>query len=366
MSEPNSGIERDAQSPDAEAFAARSSPRVLVTGATGLLGSHLAEQWVRSGASVRVILRRHDPVPFLDSLGVEKVYGNLRDPIACRFACEGIEIVCHAAAKVGDWGSWHEFQEDTVEATRQIAEAARHAGVGRFVQISSTSAYGHPHDSESPIREDYPLGTNIWRQDPYTLAKVECERQLWRMAKAGFPLTVIRPSWLYGQRDRITLNRLVGRMRAGKFRLIGPGDNRLQVIDAAEVARAAIHAARSPAALGRAYNVTDLGPITQKAFFDLMAASFGLPPITKRTHYPTVFFGAGLLERWGRLMHPSRPPLITRYAAWLMGRRLWYDNSRIRQELGWSPATDYETSLRRTAEWFAAAEDDRTRRTQSN
>lgn len=325
---------------------------VLVTGATGLLGSHLAEQWVQAGARVRAILRRHDATPFLDALGVEKVHGNLRDPIACRFACEGVDIVCHAAAKVGDWGSWHEFQEDTVEATRQIADAARHSGVRRFLHVSSTSAYGHPLDSEAPIREDYPLGTNIWRQDPYTLAKVECERLLWHMHKSGFPLTIIRPSWLYGLRDRITLNRVVGRMRAGKFRLIGTGDNRLQAIDAAEVARAALHAALSPKANGRAYNVTDLGPITQKEFFDHMAASFGLPPITKRTHYPTVFFGAGLLERWGRLVHPARPPLITRYAAWLMGRRLWYDNSRIRDELGWSPAIDYETSLKRTAEWF--------------
>jgi len=328
---------------------------VLVTGATGLLGSHLAEQWVRAGAKVRVILRRHDPTPFLDDLGVEKVHGNLRDPISCRFACEGMDIVCHAAAKVGDWGSWHEFQEDTVEATRQIADAAKHAGVSRFVQISSTSAYGHPHDSEAPIREDYPLGTHIWRQDPYTLAKVECERLLWKMCGSGFPLTIIRPSWLYGLRDRITLKRVVGRMKAGKFRLIGRGDNRIQAIDAAEVASAAIHAALAQAGLGRAYNVTDLGSITQKGYFDLMAAAFGLPPITKRAHYPTVFFGAGLLERWGRLVHPGRPPLITRYAAWLMGRRLWYDNSRIRDEIGWSPSIDYETSLRRTAEWFRAS-----------
>ncbi len=359
MTEPNSRIVTDHGGSTSGMVTGAAGLRVLVTGATGLLGSHLAEQWVNAGARVRVILRRHDPTPFLDALKVEKVYGNLRDPIGCRFACEGMDIVCHAAAKVGDWGSWHEFQEDTVEATRQIAEAAKHAGVGRFVQISSTSAYGHPHDSEAPIREDYPLGTNIWRQDPYTLAKVECERLLWKMSGSGFPLTIIRPSWLYGLRDRITLKRVVGRMKAGKFRLIGPGDNRIQAIDAAEVASAAIRAALSPSAVGRAYNVTDLGPITQKGYFDLMADSFGLPPITKRAHYPTVFFGAGLLERWGRLVHPSRPPLITRYAAWLMGRRLWYDNSRIRDEIGWSPSIDYETSLRRTAEWFRHAAEDR-------
>lgn len=356
MTEPNERTEEPTTDIGLNEIPDATGLHVLVTGATGLLGSHLAERWTQAGAHVRVILRRHDPTPFLDSLGVEKVHGNLRDPIACRFACEGIDVVCHSAAKVGDWGAWHEFQEDTVETTRQISDAARHAGVRRFLQISSTSAYGHPDDSQAPIREDHPLGTNIWRQDPYTLAKVECERLLWRMSKAGFPLTIVRPSWLYGQRDRITLKRLVTRMRARKFRLIGPGDNRLQAIDAAEVARAAIFAALSPAALGQAYNVTDLGPITQKQFFDLLAGSFGLPPVSKRTHYPTVFFGASLLERWGRMMHPAQPPLITRYAAWLMGRRLWYDNSKIRNEIGWNPTISYEASLKRAALWYQAQE----------
>jgi nucleoside-diphosphate-sugar epimerase len=350
VSEPQSRIECEGRT----GIEAARGLRVLVTGASGLLGSHLAEQWVQAGAVVRTLLRSHSPAPFLDSLGVEKVHGNLRDPIACRFACEGMDIVCHAAAKVGDWGPWHEFQEDTVEATRQIADAARHAGIGRFVHISSTSAYGHPDDSESPIREDYSLGTNIWRNDPYTLAKVECERQLWKMAKTGFPLTVIRPSWLYGPRDRITLDRLVSKMRSGKFRLIGPGDNRLQAIDATEVARAAMMAALAPQASGRAYNVTDLGPITQKDYFGLVATSFGMPPTTKHANYPLAFFGGGLLERWGRLVHPQQPPLITRYAAWLMGRRLWYDNARIRDEIGWRPAVDYPESVRRTAAWFLA------------
>lgn len=325
---------------------------VLVTGASGLLGSHIAEQWSLKGVKIRVLLRSHKPTPFLDTLGVEKVFGDLTDPIACRFACEGVDFVCHAAAKVGDWGRWDEFQHDTIEATRQIAEAAKHVGVKRFIHISSTSAYGHPEDAHAPIREDYPLGQHIWRQDPYTLAKVQCERHLWQMAQSGLKLTVLRPSWLYGPRDRITLARILGKLQSGKFRLIGPGDNRISAIDASEVARATLLAAFHPDAEGEAFNLTDLGEITQAEYFGMMARAAGLPPVTRKVNYPLAFYAAAALEHWGRLVHPAQPPMLTRYSAWLMGRRLWYDNTKIRNILGWQPLVDYPASLDCAVKWF--------------
>ena len=339
-------MNRQAQGP------APTKPKVLVTGASGLLGSHIAEQWTHAGADVRVILRGSKPSPFLDLLRVEKVKGDLTDPIACRFACEGVDFVCHAAAKVGDWGKWDEFQKDTIETTRQISEAAHHAGVKRFIHISSTSAYGHPNDRDAPVVEDDPLGQNIWRQDPYTLAKVQCERQLWNLAGAGLRLTVIRPSWLYGPRDRITLARMVGNIKAGKMRLIGPGDNRISAVDASEVARAVLLAANHPAAEGQAYNLTDLGEISQFDFFGIMAESAGMERVRKSVNYPLAFYASACMEHWGRLVHSQRPPVLTRYASWLMGRRLWYDNTKIRKELGWSPILDYPTSIRRAVEWY--------------
>ena len=82
-----------------------------------------------------------------------------------------------------------------------LAQAAASEGIDRFVHISSTSAYGHPADGQPPIDESAPLGQNVWILDYYTRSKVDCERALWEMAEAGLPLTVIRPSWLFGERD---------------------------------------------------------------------------------------------------------------------------------------------------------------------
>jgi nucleoside-diphosphate-sugar epimerase len=331
--------------------------RSLVTGGTGLLGSHIAEQLVARGETVRALVRPGSRTEFLQSLGVELVEGDLTDPESCDKAMQGVEVVYHAAAKVGDWGRWEEFQRGCLDATHHLAEAAIRRKVRRFVHISSTSAYGHPRDGSPPVDESAPMGQGIWRLwDYYTLSKVLCEKDLWNLvADRGLNLTVIRPSWLYGERDRTTVARLYRKLRAGKVPLIGKGDNPISAIYAGDVAGAAILAADSARAAGQAYNITDQGPITQHDYFQLWAAACGGPPIRKRRRYGQVFRTAFALEAAWRLTRQPRPPLITRYATWLMGRYLSYSTAKARSELNWSPAMGYAESIERAVRWYENA-----------
>jgi nucleoside-diphosphate-sugar epimerase len=334
-----------------------SGARVLVTGATGLLGSHLAERLTAQGRFVRALVRPESRTGFLDGIGVETVRGDLTNPDDCASALSGITWVFHCAAKVGDWGRWSEFQTGCVDATRTVAQAATRAGVARFVHISSTSAYGHPHDRGAPIDETAPLGQNVWVMDYYTRSKVECERGLWRMAERGrLPLTVIRPSWLYGERDRTTVPRLIREFRRRRVMILGRGDNPLSAVYAGVVADAALLAAAEPKAEGQAYNITSQGPITQRAFLDLFADALVLPRATRHVPYRLAFAGGLLLELQDRMLSRTAPPRITRYGAWLLGRTLQYSTERARAELGWQPALSYPESIERTARWFLQAE----------
>jgi nucleoside-diphosphate-sugar epimerase len=329
-------------------------PIDLVTGATGLLGSHIAEQLRARGGRVRALVRPTSDTRFLRGLGVELVSGDLTDPDACRRAVAGVRTVYHAASKVGDWGSWEDFRRGCVDATMNLARAAAGRGVTRFLHISSTSAYGHPAEGGPPVDESAPLGQNLWPfWDDYTRSKVEQERVLWDLAGyGGLPLTVIRPSWLFGERDRTTTARIVRKLQRGGIPLIGRGDNPLSAIHAGEVAAAAILAAEDPGSTGEAYNVTDQGPITQREFFTLWAEACGAPPPRRRLPYRLVFAGSVLLEAHGRLTGRQRPPLITRYAAWLMGRDLRYSSARARQRLGWQPRSTYRESIERAVRWY--------------
>lgn len=326
----------------------------LVTGATGLLGSHIAERLAGRGQPVRALVRATSDTRFLRGIGVACVVADLADPASLRAAVAGIDTVYHCAAKVGDWGKWREFQADCLDATRHLAEAALGAGARRFLHISSTSAYGHPAEGGPPITEEAPLGQNFWPiWDDYTRSKVEAERILWGLAAdRGLPLTVIRPSWLYGERDRITLRRLITRLRANKVPLIGPGDNPLSAIYAGNVADAAILAANDPGSAGEAYNVTHQGQLTQREFLDLFARASGANPPAKSVPYPLVFAVGLGLEAVGKALHRAKPPLITRYATWLMGRRVSYSTAKAERRLGWRPATSNEDSIARSVAWY--------------
>ena len=331
------------------------NPRTnLVTGATGLLGSHIAEQLVARGESVRALVRPRSDTAFLESIGAELFRGDLNDSSACDEAVQGMEIVYHSAAKVGDWGAWNEFQTGVIDATENLATAAARAGVERFLHISSTSAYGHPAEGGEPVDESAPLGQNIWSLwDYYTRSKVEAEHLLWNLARThGLRLTVIRPSWLYGERDRTTVARLVDRLQRRGIPLIGPGDNPLSAVYAGVVAEAALLATHDPGSVGEAYNITDQGPISQREFFNLFAEACGARPVRRRISYHLTWVAATLLEAHGRLTHRARPPLISRYATWLMGRELAYSTAKAREKLGWTPSFTYRESIGRTVRWY--------------
>jgi len=320
---------------------------VLVTGGTGLLGSHIAEQLVRSGHKVRALCRRDSDTRFLKNLGVELIQGDLSDQPALQRACDGADQVYHAAARVGDWGRWPEFVAITIEGTRRLLEAAANARVRRFLHISSISAYGHPNRRGLVLDETAPLGVNLHKWSYYSRAKVEAEKLVWAMHQSGrLPVTVIRPSWLYGPRDRATLPRLIDSIRRKKAKLVGDGDNRLNVVNAANVAEGAILAANSDRAAGQAYNCCHDGVMTQREYFNAVATAIGEAPVTKVVPYRVAYSAAFAMECFGHLFRTRKPPLVTRYAVWLMGRQCFFECRKIKEQLGWSSRVGYDEGIK--------------------
>jgi len=318
----------------------------LVTGGTGLLGSHIAEQLHKRKVPVRVLCRAGSDTGFLEHLGAEIVSGDLADRGSLRKACGGVDFVYHAAARVGDWGPWDHFAQVSIDGTRNLLDAAAEAKVRRFLHISSISVYGYVDGEGSVFDETAPLGVNLKRWGYYSRAKVEAEKLAWSACQSGrVPLTVIRPSWLYGPRDRTTLPRLIDSIRRRKLRLIGDGGNRLNVVHASNVAQAAILATESERAVGQAYNCSHDGTMTQREYFSRIAAALGEHEITATVPYGVAMSAAFVLESVARLLHTSRPPLVTRYAVWLMGRRCFFECDKIKEHLGWSPAVSYEEGI---------------------
>jgi len=324
----------------------------LITGATGLLGSHIAEQLVAAGENVRVLVRPSSDTSFLDTLGVEKALGDVTDAASLTDAMKDVTTVYHAAAQVGDWGKWQWYVDVTINGTRNMLDAAKTAGVKRFLHVSSISAYGHPDGEGMVIDETAPLGVNLHKWSYYSRAKVEAEKLAWAAHEAGeVPVTVVKPSWLYGPRDRASMPRIIRATRKGKTKLLGDGTNRLNLTYAGNEAEGCILAATKPEALGESYNLSNDGVITQGEYFNKIAECLGCPPIQKKVPYWLAYRAAFMMELWGHMVGKKKPPLVTRYSVWLIGRKCFFSAEKARRELDWQPTVGYEEGIEQSVKW---------------
>lgn len=329
----------------------------LVTGGTGLLGSHFVEQLRLRDRPVRAIVRAGSNTKWLETQDVEMVTGDLADAESLRKACEGATCIYHAAARVGDWGPWHEFQEYTINGTQRLVDAAIDAGVRRFIHVSSVSAYGHGNDHGRILDENDPLGADLYHWAYYSRAKVAAEEIVWKAQREGkLDVTVIRPSWIYGIRDRATIARQVKAFRTGEMKIIGDGKNRINVVNASNVAVGAILAADSDKAIGEGYNCSTDGELTLEGYYNAIADALGVPRPTKHVPYKVAYGLAFILECVGHLIRKKTPPLVTRYSVWLMGRRCFFSADKARRELGWEPAISYEEGIPATVKWYLEQE----------
>src|SRR5262245_19098377 len=294
------------------------APIHLITGATGLVGSHIAEQLVARGEHVRALVRPTSDVGFLQQLGVELVHGDLNSPDAVRSVVAGSDVVYHCAAGVGYWGSWNQFRADIVDATCNVAAACRDAGVLRLLHVSSVLVYGfRPRIPAEGLSEDEPLGARrgIWNY--YGLAKVQAEEA----ARSHFPdVTIVRPTWVFGPRDRNALPRFVQALRGGWVKIIGSGDHLLNVIHVGDVASGAILAANHAGARRQAYHLCSHGEITQRQFIDIVSDALELQRVTRQVPVGVALWGGLLAEMIARILRWQRAPYISRHSVTLMGR----------------------------------------------
>ncbi len=340
----NSGSALDAESTDrhiepgllaAEATGRESGDlagtRVLVTGATGFLGSHLVRALRSRGADVAVLVRSRKRLTFDIEQSAAVFEGDLADRRAIDRAMAGARIVFHCAAVTTNKVGWDQHYEGTVAATANLAEAAAAAGVDRFVHVSSVAVYGFDksHDGRA-IDESTPLDTVDDPWSPYARAKVEAEHVVRRIERElGLPVAIIRPGILYGPGRPLK----PGLARMGNWWLsIGSGRNALPFTFVGNAVDAMVRVASSPEAAGEAFNIVDE---PQAGVVDLLSRA---DPETPRHIVP---FPTGVAEALARLderrvaRRAGGRPLLSEAAVRGRTRDIRYDTTKAKQLLGW-------------------------------
>jgi nucleoside-diphosphate-sugar epimerase len=218
------------------------------------------------------------------------------------------------------------------------------------VHVSSISVYGNPPESAGQITELTPTNQYLWPGDHYGRSKVLAEEAV----RSYDDHVILRPSWVYGRRDFVSLPRVIEALRTRKVKLIGSGENMLNLVNARDVARGIVLAATSPQARGQAYHLCNRGEITQREFFALVAEEMGLAPVKRRVPIGLAWNVARVLELAYRGVGTKSPPPVTRRALLLLSRPTRFSIDKAERELGWRPEIPVRDGLHEVLGWLRA------------
>lgn len=303
--------------------------KVLVTGASGMLGRSVAKALTERGDDVTVLQRR------ASGLVVREIRGDICDGPTVQQACNGQDAVVHLAAKVSVTGEWDEFHRVNVVATRLLLDTSRAAGVSRFVYVSSPSVAhtGRPlvaagaHPACPPRSGSY-----------YASSKALAELLALDNSQPTFSVVAIRPHLVWGPGDTQLVARVVERARQGRLVLIGGGR---ALIDSTYVDNAvsALVAAldRAPRISGQAFVVSNGEPRTVAELLTRICRAYGVPEPTRSVPVRTAKTLGWIVERlWQQREWAGEPPM-TPFLAQQLGTAHWFDQRRTREALDWSP-----------------------------
>src|SRR5262245_60519361 len=306
---------------------------VLVTGAAGLLGSHVAELALERGEAVRILVRPGVDVSWLAQAGAQVCRGDMADCASLQAAVRGVDRVLHCAARMGPWGPEAVYEAVNVRGVKTLVEAALAAGVHRFVHVSSIDvhglAVGGPVDETAPYSRE---------QDPYSRSKIAGEHVVQELIRdRGAPAIIVRPGLIYGPRDTNSFGRFAALIERGRLPIIGSGNNQLPLIYVTDVARGVLLASQADQAIGRAYLLVNDEPVTQRDYFDAIAAELGARPPRWHIPYRLALALAATAELVGHMAHRQQPPPLMRFGLKQVGGENSFTIARARCELGFSP-----------------------------
>ena len=308
----------------------------LVTGGSGFVGRALCSELRRRGTRVHVAARHHADGPWDRFVTTDLARSALPAE-----ALEGVDTVFHLAAKTHVRTAVRndpEHEAVTVEGTRRVLDAARRAGVGRFVFMSSVKAAGEPGDMLADEHFDRPPNT------AYGLAKREAEELVMATGReCGMHVVVLRPALVYGPGWKGNLSRMFRAVRAGRFLPPPETGNRRSMVHVDDIVEAALLAVERPQANGRVFVLCDGEEYSTRRIYQAMCHGAGRPVARWEVPSSLLRFAAragDALGANGRRAVPFDSEALDR----LLGSA-WYDSSRARSELGWAPVWTLEAAL---------------------
>ena len=318
--------------------------KALVSGANGLTGSYLIKLLLKKGYQVKGIVRENSNLELIKDLPIGLYYADLATHPSYDDAMQDIDIVFHVAAAYRVEGVPEKYFWDVNHgSTEKLLKAAKKKGVKRFVHCSTVGVQGHI--KKIPAKEEDPYSPG----DYYQRSKLAGEKLAIQYYKDGLPLSIVRPTGIYGPGD-LRFLKLFKLINNGKFRMIGSGNVYYHLTYVEDLAEGIALAGEKDEAIGETFTIAGEEYLTLNELVKKIAGILNKSVSKIRIPVFPVWF-AGLLCEIICKPFKIKPPIFRRRVDFFVKDRA-FDISKAKRVLGYQPKYSLEEGLKKTAEWY--------------
>lgn len=323
--------------------------KILITGATGFLGSRLVETMSTiKGLEILATGRTLKTQNISKKSNLKYILGNLEDTKFVDSLVKGVDTIIHTAALSSQMGNPKDFQRANVEATKHLLKAAKANKIKKFIFISSPSVYFRfKHQLELKESDTLPKPVNS-----YAYSKREAEKLV---QSSKIPYIILRPRALIGRGDKVIMPRILRAHREGRLMRMGDETNRVDITPVSNVVDAIILALDADKkAVNQIYNISNGKPELLWPVLDKLLSQLQLPRPTKQISLKLVLVVAKLMELHAKWINGYREPALTVYGVGTLTMSFGMDISKAKKLLGYHPNQSVQEALNEFVEWYTS------------
>jgi len=324
---------------------------VLVTGGGGFIGKGIVRQLLNRGCRVTVVGR--NPYPELAELGVHCLQGDIQDKSFLLSAFAGMDTVFHVAAKAGIWGRKETYFGINVKGTQNVLEACIHNNVPALVYTSTPSVVF----DRAPIEggdEQLPYAKRPLCH--YAASKIAAEKMVIGANNDRLRTTAIRPHLVWGPGDQQLIPRLVERGRLGQLKIVGDGNNLVDISFIDNVVHAHLLAAENllgaGTAAGKAFFIGQKEPVKLWEWVNMLFERVDVPKVQQRVAFPAAYAAGAILEAGYTFFQKNEEPKMTRFLAHQLAHSHWFQHTRAEQLLGYTEQVNTDDGMAALVKWI--------------
>jgi len=322
-----------------------SQKKILITGASGFIGSHLLKHLAgKKSFQTAGLVRKTSNLFRLQGKEYHLLHASLDEPL--ENIVHGFDIVIHTAALARDWGNYNNFYRTNVEGTVNIVKASIHCGVKRFIHFSSVVVYGFKGNvNTDETKKMKPFSNN------YCITKSLTEEKIMRF-KDEIELFILRPSNVFGPFDTSFTYPLYSALEKGLAGWTAGGKTLTSPCYIKNLVQAAGLCLKAPGGAGEAYNITDGKDILWKEYLKMTADELQKKPPFLPVPAALLYRASLILEKGFQLFHSQKPPLITPYRIAQSMRDFSFSIDKAKRLLGYSPSYTTLEGTKESIEWY--------------